>query len=70
MSRSYAIFCFAVGYSVVFLAFGALGFAILMPFGYGYIGAELGLAYMAWATILRWDYVQLQLASMLAARGL
>lgn len=70
MSRSTAIFAYAAGYSVTWLFATAIGYLVLMPFGYGYIGAELVFAYMAWATIYRWELVQLHLASYLDAYGL
>jgi len=45
------------GFSVSFLIVVALGWLFLMPFGYGYIGAELLSAYTAWCVIHGWDNV-------------
>ena len=56
MKTSYTIgYTFGFGMSILIVV--ALGWLLLMPFGYGYIGAELLAAYTAWSVIHGWDRV-------------
>ena len=67
--RNYAIFGFCVGYlGAAFIACAA-AYLVCMPFGIGYIAAEITGAYTAWATIVRWDHLNAQLAEHLKAHG-
>ena len=67
--RNYAIFGFCVGYlGAAFIACAA-AYLVCMPFGIGYIAAEITGAYLAWATIDRWDILNAQLAEHLEAHG-
>ena len=34
-----------------------IAYLVLMPFGYGFISAELTAGFTVWRTIQQWDYV-------------
>lgn len=70
MTRNKAIFCFTIGYVLFALLFIAIGYLITMPFGIGYIGAELFATYTAFRTIQMWDDINKSLQLMLEIRGL
>ena len=48
---------FTIGYGGSAMLLIALITLVFMPFGYGYIGTELGTAYVAWTTAYNWDNV-------------
>lgn len=54
---NYYTFGFIFGYVASFLLLAAIAHLILMPFGYGYVGSELMIAYATWCTIDQWDAV-------------
>ncbi len=45
------------------------GWLLLMPVGYGYIGAELVAGWLLWSTAYNWEILNLQLAVMLEEHG-
>lgn len=69
-ARNQAILGFTVGYLGAALLLMLAAYLVLMPFGYGYIGAELAAAYYAWCTIQQWDAVNDRLTNMLEQYGL
>jgi len=50
-------FGFAFGFLFAGFLVTAIAWLMLMPFGYGYISAELMAAYLTWTTIRNWDTV-------------
>lgn len=69
-ARNQAILGFTVGYLGAALLLMLAAYLVLMPFGYGYIGAELAAAYYAWCTIQQWEMVNDRLTNMLEQYGL
>ena len=46
---------FTLGYGGSWMLLCYIAYLMLMPFGYGYVSAELAGAYGIWCTVLRWD---------------
>jgi len=67
--RNYAIFGYVVGYLTTASLLCLVSFLVFLPFGIGYIGAELMGAFMTWATIQQWDSLNEHLRQHLEARG-
>ena len=63
--RTSIIIGFTIGYFGFFAIVAAVAYLVLMPFGYGYVGAELVGAYSAWCTINQWETVNQSLAEYL-----
>ena len=68
-TRNQAIFWMTFGYVLAITVFTALAYLLLMPFGYGYLGAELCTGYLLWSTAYRWDHINEQFAARLEAGG-
>ena len=70
MQRSHAIAWFTVGYLGMAALVAGICYVLLMPFGYGYVGAELAAGWYAWQTAYRWEFINAYLAEMLESSGL
>ena len=68
-TRNSAILGFCVGYFGAAMIPVVIAYLLLMPFGYGYVGAELVAAYFVWTTINQWEMVNLHLSEMLDKHG-
>ncbi len=51
---------FTLGYAGTWFIICAIAYALLMPFGYGYVSAEIAAAYSVWCTINSWDALMKQ----------
>ena len=69
MLRNYAIFGYVIGFTFTVTVFCAIAYLVFMPFGIGYIGAELTAAFFAWCTAYRWELLNEHLQAHLEARG-
>jgi hypothetical protein len=69
MLRNYAIAGYVVGFTFSVAVFCAIAYLVFMPFGIGYIGAELAFGYAAWGTAYRWELLNAHLQAHLEARG-
>ncbi len=69
MTRTTAILSFTIGYVGMLLLMIGAGWLLLMPVGYGYIGAELVAGWLLWSTAYNWEILNLQLAVMLEEHG-
>ena len=70
MTRNQAIFAFSVGYTLMLAFLTGVAYLILRPFGVGYIGAELMMAYLCFCTVSQWETVNNSLSEMLSQSGL
>jgi riboflavin transporter FmnP len=64
-TRNSAILGFTIGYVGMAAIVAGIGYFCLMPFGYGFIAAELIAAYFGWATIQQWDALNASLGEYL-----
>ena len=69
-NRSAAIAGFTVGSLGMAALMAGICYLVLMPFGYGYVGAELAAGWYAWQTAYRWEFINAYLAEMLEAYDL
>ena len=68
-TRNQAIFWMTFGFVLVNCFFTAVAYFILMPFGYGYVGAELAAGFLIWNTAYRWEFINEHFAAQLEANG-
>ena len=67
--RNYAIFGYCVGYLLAAFTACAAAYLVCMPFGIGYVAAEITGAYLAWCTAYRWELLNEHLQAHLEAHG-
>lgn len=67
--RNYAILGYCIGYLASAAIACAVIYLVCMPFGIGYIGAEITGAYFAWATAYHWETINENLQAHLEAHG-